>query len=417
VQVDHKFAAVGGAITTLVVGGLIWGVGEQERSKTAPSSSSHAQTVTLSQSQLQYIKIAPVELRDFAKYREALGSIDFSEERSVRVFPSHRGKIWNIYATAGDTVTKGMPLFDIDSPDLEQAEFTLISAAGSLKLKTVTLTHARKLFETHGLTRSELDQALSNQRAAEVAYTAALETLYAFGKTQAQLEQIIATRKTDSLLTIVSPVDGEITASIAQPGLLVHPGSSTAPFTVADVSTMQMQAFVPEADVPLCHVDRVVKIHVMAFPGRVFKGRITTVGSAVDTNVLRTLVRLDIDDPGHELRPGMFSSFDLASGTPVRSPALATDSVVREDDGRTTAWITAERTHFARRFIKLGIEQNGFVQVVEGLAPGELAVTEGAQYLSAIAASSPKAPTRREQTTTICPSFPLLPYLQREWPC
>jgi cobalt-zinc-cadmium efflux system membrane fusion protein len=126
----------------------------------------------------------------------------------------------------------------------------------------------------------------------------------------------------------------------------------------------------------------------MAFPGRVFNGKITTVGASVDANTHRILVRSEIDDPKHELRPGMFTSFDITTGAPIQSPALAMDGVVREGDGTMTAWVTTDRKRFARRVIKLGLEQDGFVQILEGLNAGELAASEGALYLSTAASGS-----------------------------
>ncbi|WP_316867417.1 efflux RND transporter periplasmic adaptor subunit, partial [Ralstonia mannitolilytica] len=143
-QVDYKSAAIGGVVAGLVVGGLMWGIWGQKRSEAAPTPSYAAapvtvpappsrdgQAVTLSQGQLQYIKVAPVELREFANRREAVGNIDFNEDRAVQVFTSYQGKIRNTYAKVGDIVAKGKPLFDIDSPDLVQAESTLISTAGT----------------------------------------------------------------------------------------------------------------------------------------------------------------------------------------------------------------------------------------------------------------------------------------------
>ncbi|MDC6315972.1 efflux RND transporter periplasmic adaptor subunit, partial [Ralstonia solanacearum] len=249
------------------------------------------------------------------------------------------------------------------------------------------LARARQLFEIQGLSQKDLDQATSDQQAAEAAYKAAREAVAIFGKTPAQMDQMIETRRTDPVLTVTSPIAGQITARAAQPGLLVQPGSA-APFTVADVSTMWMQAFVPEADVPLLRVGQPVKIRVMAFPNRVFAGKVTTLGASVDANTHRILVRSEIDDPRHELRPGMFTAFDITTGDAIRSPALATDGVVREGDGTMTAWVTTDRKRFARRVIKLGLEQDGFVQIVDGLAAGELAANEGALYLSTAAAGS-----------------------------
>lgn len=393
-QVDFKSAAIGGAVAALVVTSLMLGLSEHRPlaatprdAAAAPAASRGGQSITLSASQLQYIKVAPVALHDFANRREAVGNIDFNQDRSVQVFSSYAGKIRNVYAKVGDTVAKGKPLFDIDSPDLVQAESTLISTAGTRKLTSTALARAHQLFEIQGLSQKDLDQAISDQQAAEAAYKAAREAVAIFGKTAAQMDQIIESRKTDSVLTVTSPIGGQVTARAAQSGLFVQPGNA-APFTVADVSTMWMQAFVPEADVPLLRLGQPVKIRVMAFPNRVFTGKITTVGASVDTNTHRILVRSEIDDPKHELRPGMFTAFDITTGDPIRSPALPADGIVREGDGTMTAWITTDRKTFTRRVIALGVQQEGLVQIVSGLTPGEQAANEGALFLSNAAAGN-----------------------------
>ena len=58
------------------------------------------------------------------------------------------------------------------------------------------------------------------------------------------------------------------------------------------------------------------------------------------------------------------------------------DGVVREGDGSMTIWVTADRRHFTRREVKLGIARNGYWQIAEGVRTGELVATEGALFLS-----------------------------------
>ena len=89
-----------------------------------------------------------------------------------------------------------------------------------------------------------------NKPAAEAAYKAARDAVAIFGKSPADMDRIVEQRHIDPILTVVSPIAGRITARSAQPGLLLQPGNGTAPFTVSDISTMWMQAFVPEADSP-----------------------------------------------------------------------------------------------------------------------------------------------------------------------
>ena len=398
---DAKSAVVGGGATAVVLVGLMFafnawtqpsplygpeksfGKGGASAPKApAPLGSS----VTLTPTQMGGVKVVSVQQYEFANQREAVGNIDFNLDRSVQVFTSYQGKVRNVFVKIGDDVAKGTPLFDIDSTDLVQAESTLISAAGTRKLTARALERAHQLFEIQGIAQKDLDQAVSEQQAAEAAYKAARDAVAIFGKSPAEMDRIIEQRRTDSILTVVSPIAGRVTARNAQPGLLVQPGNAPAPITVSDISTVWMQAFVTEADSPLLKVGQAVKVHAMAFPGREFAGAITAMGASIDPTTHRLMVRSEVKDPKHELRPGMITSFAIRTGEPEHSAALAADGVVREGDGTMTAWVTKDQRHFERRVVTIGQTQDGLVQILTGLAPGELVASEGALFLSNAAA-------------------------------
>ena len=203
-----------------------------------------------------------------------------------------------------------------------------------------------------------------------------------FGKTDAEIDAIIAKRAADPTLVVPSPITGRITTRNAAPGLFVQPGNAPAPYTVADINTMWMLANVAESDSPAFRVGQQVQVKIGAFPGRVFDGKVTTIGANVDPNTRRVLVRSEIKDPNHELRSGMFANFVIGVGAPLRSPAIPLDGVVREGDGTMTAWVTADRRRFTQRVVKIGQERDGYRQILDGVQVGELVATEGALFLS-----------------------------------
>jgi cobalt-zinc-cadmium efflux system membrane fusion protein len=137
-----------------------------------------------------------------------------------------------------------------------------------------------------------------------------------------------------------------------------------------------------EIDSPAFGVGQQVQVRLGAFPGRVFDGKITTIGSTVDPNTRRVLVRSEIQDPRHELRSGMFGNFIISVGAPVSSPAVPLAGVVREGDGTQTVWVTADRRRFTRRTVKIGDPRDDYRQILDGLQPGELVATDGAVFLS-----------------------------------
>jgi cobalt-zinc-cadmium efflux system membrane fusion protein len=386
------------AVIAIVGAGLFWGrdfipradgqAVRKEQTATleaVPSSAGKAvdaQTIDLSEKQAGSLKINQVGLRDFPILKTAVGTIDFNENLLVQVFSQYPGKILKANFNIGDDVKPGDVLFTIDSPDLLQAESTVLAAAGVLELQKRTLARATNLLKAGGSAQKDVDQSTSDQQTAEGNYKAARDAVRIFGKTDAEIDQIVDMRKVDSTLLVPSPIAGRVVARSAAPGLLTQPGSTPSPYTVADLSTMWMLANVIETDAPAYKLGQAVEVRVPAYPDRVFKGRVTTVGSMIDPNTHRQLVRSEIDDPEHLLRSGMFASFVIHVGDPSRSPAVPAEGVVREGDGTMTVWVTSDRRRFTQRTVKIGLQQDGWDQILEGLSPGETVVTDGAVFLS-----------------------------------
>jgi len=353
-----------------------------ESNRSGPARMADEQTVELSEKQAASLKIGPVASREFALLKTAVGAIDFNENLLVQVFSQYQGKILKAFYNIGDEVQAGHPLFTIDSPDLLQAESALLAAAGVLELQKRTLARALNLLKAGGSAQKDVDQSTSDQQTAEGNFKAAKDAVRIFGKADAEVEQILVDRKVDSTLVVPSPISGRIVARNAAPGFLTQPGVAPAPFTVADLSTMWMLANVIETDAPAYKLGQQVEVRVPAYPDKVFKGHVTALGAMIDPNTHRQLVRSEIDDPGHLLRSGMFASFVIRVGDPVRSLALPAAGVVREGDGTMTVWVTRDNRRFTKRTVKVGLQQDGWSQILEGLLPEETVVTDGAVFLS-----------------------------------
>jgi membrane fusion protein, heavy metal efflux system len=354
----------------------------QAAAKAAGGDSADAFSLNLTDSQLAAVKVEPVEEHEFPLEKEAVGSIDFNEDMETQVFTPYQGKIIALFAAVGDDVKKGQTLFTIDSPDLLAAESNLIAAAGVMELTTRNLARLRELYKTLAVSQHDLEQAVSDQQTAEGGLRAARDSVRIFGKSDAEIDRIVADRLADPTLVVPSPINGRTTQRNAAPGLFAQPGNPPPPYIVADIDTMWMLANVVEIDSPAFRVGQPVEVKLGAFPNRVFDGKITTIGATVDPNTRRVLVRSEISDPQHELRSGMFGNFTIGIGAPVRSPAVPLAGVVREGDGTQTVWVTADRRRFTRRTVKIGQQRDGYRQILEGLQLGELVATEGAIFLS-----------------------------------
>jgi len=124
-----------------------------------------------------------------------------------------------------------------------------------------------------------------------------------------------------------------------------------------------------------------VRVRVTAYPDYVFKGKISTLGAAVDPATHRLFVRSVIEDPPeHRLVPGMYANFVIQTGDPARATAVPVDSVVREGDGTMTVWVTTDERHFVKRTVEIGLLQDGYRQILKGLDRDELIATQGAVF-------------------------------------
>jgi membrane fusion protein, heavy metal efflux system len=370
-------------IASIAIGALALVAGAREKPTTPPAAAGlpDGDTVELSQKQLGMIGLGTVAEHTFPVRRDAVGSIDFNEDVATPVFTPYQGRIVKLFAKIGDNVSKDQVLFTIQSPDLIQADSTLIAAAAVMDLTGRVLARAQRLYEVQGIAEKDLQQAISDQQTAAGALAAARNAVEVFGKTKPEIDHMVATRTIDPYLVVRSPLSGRITARNAAPGLFVQPGNPPAPYSVADISRVWMVANVSESDMPLVHTGQKLEVAVMAFPDHPFKGEISTVGATVDPQLHRGMVRAEIEDPKHELLPGMLASFLIVTGEPVTAGAVPLDGVVREGDGTMTVWVTTDRHRFTKRTVRIGLQEDGYDQILEGVRPGELIVTKGAVFL------------------------------------
>ncbi len=380
-------------ISLVLAGALAIGILEYvsrvaRASQAPPSSTSQAPqlpaeiSLDLTESQVRALRIQPAVTQTFALDRQAVGNIQFNDDVAVQVFPPYAGTVLRAMVDLGDRVNKDQPLYTIKSPDLVQAESTLIAASATFDLTSKVLARARSLQDSHGIPEKEVEQAVSDQQAAEGALKAARDAVRIFGKTDAEIDRIVASRQIDPALVVRSPISGKVTARNVQPGLFVQPGTAPAPFSVADVKGKWMVASVPETESPLFHPGQTMKVEVLSFPGRAFPGKVFVVGESVDPNTRRVVVRSEIADPKDELRDGMMASFSIRVQEAQKAVSVPANAVVRESDGTHTVWTTADRRHFTQQTVQVGVRDEDRIQILEGLKEGHLVVVDGTIFLS-----------------------------------
>src|SRR5215218_5874468 len=360
----------------------------------APNPGKKGDTVQIIADQLHQLTIVPVELYSFRVQKSGIGKIGYNEDASTGVMAPFAGRVTRLAVNVGEDVKQGDPLFELASPEVVQPqnEFiaaltTLNKARSQLKLAQLAEKRQKELFEGKAAAlkawqqaQAELISAQSDLRAAESALDAARHRLRIVGRTDKEIAAFEETGAMSGGTPIYAPISGTVVARKVGPGQYVRPDSGDPLYVISDLSTMWLNAQVPESDVLSIKAGQEIEAKVTAFPQRVIKARITTVGTSSDVSTRRVIVRSEIPNTDRSLKAEMFASFKIAVGEEQPSASVPVAAVIREGDV-AVVWQQVEPTVMQRREVEIGIEQNGRMQIRKGLTPGMMIVERGAIFV------------------------------------
>jgi Cu(I)/Ag(I) efflux system membrane fusion protein len=234
------------------------------------------------------VKTSAVDYFPLEKFIEVPGTVEFDERKLARISARIGGRIDNLFVNyTGTTVKQGDSLAKIYSPQLLSTIDELLNISKSNK----NMIKAMPGFE---------DTAKINQSFAE----SARKRLRYLGITDEQVSQIERTGKTESNITISSPMSGIVTKKYVVEGQYVDEG--TPLFDVANLMVVWMQAKVYEEDIQYIKIGQHVSIKTGAYPDDIFKGTVAFIDYVVDKNTRTVNVRVDIGNSDLKLKPGMF---------------------------------------------------------------------------------------------------------------
>ena len=190
-------------------------------------------------------------------------------------------------------------------------------------------------------------------------------------------------QKMNSEALVRAPVAGTVTQRQVGLGQYINSastGASNALYSISNLSTVWLIANVREMDAPSMHIGDPVEVRVLAYPGRVFKAKITWVASSIDPSIHRLPVRAAVENPDGALKPMMFASFGIITGGDTVAPAVPQSAVVYEGE-EARVWVAHDDGTVAARSIRTGRNSNGMVEVSAGLNPGEKVVTSGTLFI------------------------------------
>jgi membrane fusion protein, multidrug efflux system len=297
------------------------------------------------------VQLASAELRRAERRVEAVGST--MSRRAIEIVPEANGRITEIAFEPGETVSAGDVLVRLDD-DIERANLTEAEAA--LREAELALERGRTLRQSNTITQASMEQLISQEAAARAGLERARRRL-ADREIRAPFDGIVGLRRVD--------LGARVT-------------DSTVITTLDDRSEIEIEFSLPETLYGAVRSGQPVVATTVAFPDEHFEGGITDIDSRIDQTSRSFKVRARLPNPEQLLPAGMFMHITvvLEAHDVVMVPE---ESILAE--GNQTYVFVADNDHAARRVVRLGQREVGYVEIVEGLEAGEDVIVQGTQRL------------------------------------
>ena len=311
--------------------------------------------VQISAQRLQSIgvKIGEVERKLVEDEIRTTGNVAVDETRLAYVQVRYAGYIEKVFADATyQYVRKGQPLFTIYSPDVVATEREYLVA-------------------------KQNQQQVAQSTVPGVASSAASlldatsERLKQWGVPQQEIARLESTGKVQQELEFDSPVSGYITERNALPSVAVQPEMRL--FTIADLSSVWVQAQVFQNDLGRIKVGDPATLTVSTFPGRTFRGRVDFIYPQLDTDTRTAKVRIVSSNSDLQFKPGMF--VNVALKVPMGRQLVIPTSGVLQSGSRQIAFVERSDGYLEPREVELGTRVGDDFIVTKGLKAGEQIVT------------------------------------------
>ncbi|MDP4263687.1 MAG: efflux RND transporter periplasmic adaptor subunit [Bacteroidota bacterium] len=322
--------------------------------------------ICVTDSMANLVKIDSARLTYISDEVKLSGEVSFNDNKVVKVFPFSSGQVIKVMVSLGDKVHKGQTLAIIKSADVSGNYSDLSLANTDVTIAKKQLDNTESLFKNGIASEREYTEAKENYNKA-VANAAKLKTQISInggGQTS-----------TDGTYTVKAPIEGYVVDKNAEEGSFIRGDNSQAIFTVGDINDVWIWANVYESDVAKVKEGYNVDVTTVAWPGKVFKGKIDKVNQVLDPQAKVMKVRIALNNSNHELKPEMFANV-LVQNKEQQQMVTISHSAVITENGKNFVIIYHDKCNLELKQIEIlkSVGDNTFV--LKGLQPGDRIITE-----------------------------------------
>jgi RND family efflux transporter MFP subunit len=305
------------------------------------------------------VRTATVEFRALQRMVRATGRVDYDETRMSDVNTKVGGWVERLFVGfTGRHVTKGEPLFELYSPELVAAQEEYLTV----------LDYVQRLQD------QEADESVL--RGARELLAASLQRLRYWDVSDVQIDDLRQRRTATRTLTIHAPQEGVVVHKALFEGAYINPGQHL--YRIADLSQVWVTADVFEYEVPWVMEGQEGEVHLSYLPGRTFEGQVAHVHPSLDAETRTLRVRMSFDNKDRALKPGMFANVILRTES-VQRLSVPEEAIIQSGE-RNVAVVALGEGRFQPRKVEVGLQAEGWYEILDGLQEGERIVTS-AQFL------------------------------------
>ena len=298
---------------------------------------------------------------------QVTGSVNPDVSREIPVLSLANGRVVALHVGLGDTVHKGQLVMEVQSPDVSTAFDAYLKAVNDEHLATVTLDRDNLLFNKGAIPKSQQEAAQTGEDDAKADLIAAEQQLKILGVDKNHPSENVRIYAPTSGVVVTQNVTAAGAAGITYAG-------AAGSLTIADLSHVWVICDVYENDLANVHVGQHADITLNAFPGKTFSGTISDIGAQLDPTLRTAKVRIQVENPQHLLRIGMFATAVLEGSHAEQRTVVPATAVLQLHD-RSYVFGPAGNGAFKRMLVKTGETlPNSLLEITAGIQPGDQVV-------------------------------------------
>lgn len=326
-------------------------------------------TFVLSDTMLAHTQTAEVKLMPVQGRLLFNGKVQANEDNLVEIFPLVGGNVSEVNVELGEYVEKGKTLAVIRSGEVADYERQLTDAESDVAVAEKNLRITQDLYESKLAgdkdllaVRKELDKAKAELKR--------VQEIFRIYGINSNAEYVVR-----------APISGFVISKNITRDMQLRSDNTANIFTLAQISDVYVTANVYETEISRIKEGMLAKINVLAYPDRLFEGKIDRIFTVLDPETQTMKVRIKLPNPDYALKPEMNATITVNYTEDTRQMPAVPSSAIIFDKNRNFVMIFKDKYNIETRPVEVARQNGEFSYISAGVQPGEKVVSKNQLYI------------------------------------